>query len=166
MFDANSVVAEDGSPDKRSIPGYSQPKIRVHSEKGSEASPSHKYSSSSFSPAKHKNLRFVEPRRISFYSPGSHPFVENFNDGSKTSTIHINYDDFFSANATVAEESGRNATEENDQNNEQADQESVSSQSSSNLDFDELLKKIDELTSEQHEIIIQRLLKKRETNKI
>jgi len=161
-------VAEDGSPDKRSTPASNHPKIRVHSEKGSDGSPARKshYSSSSFSPSKHKNLNFVEPRRISFLNPGSHPFAENSNDGSKTSTIHRNYDDFFSANAPVAEESGRNATEENDQNNEQADQESVSSQSSSNLDFDELLKKIDELTPAQHEIIIQRLLKKRETNKL
>jgi len=170
-FEASSITAEDGSPSKRSTSMH-HPKIKVHSEKASDSSPASRkghLSSSSFSPARHKGLSFIEPRRISFLNPGSHPFVNNEKDGAKTSTIHRNYDDFFTANAVVAEEMGTNPThptEENDRNNEQADQESQSSQSSTNLDFDDLLKRIDGLTSDQHDIIIERLLKKREAKKL
>jgi len=99
----------------------------------------------------------LEPRRISFLNHGSNPFIADNSEGSKEpsggskTNVHKNYDDFFTRNALIEEETDRYRTQEDE----------VKIPSGSDLsnedDFNEVVEKVEGMSFKKQTIIFEKL---------
>ena len=112
-----------------------------------------RHSTISTSPYKRSSIAGgLEPRRISFLNQGSNPFIQDNSDGSKTN-VHKNYDDFFSKNALIVEETERYRTQE--------DEVKVPSASdiSNEDDFNQVVERVELMSFKKQTIIFNKLAK-------
>ena len=128
----------------------------AHSEENSP-NKGGRHSTYSASPIQHKRSSIgggIELKRISFLNHGSNPFVGEGSDGSKTN-VHKNYEDFFTRNALIEEESAERFKTQEDE----VKVPSLNSDISNEEDFNQVLQRVESMSLKKQTIIFDKLAK-------
>ncbi len=144
------------------LPDISRKDIKAvtvtHSEENSPVKGG-RHSTYSASPSQYKRSSIgggLDLKRISFLAPGSNPFVGENTDGSGSKTnVHKNYEDFFTRNALIEEESAERFKTQEDE----VKVPSSNSVLSNEEDFNHVLQKVESMSLKKQVIIFDKLAK-------